>query len=472
MQRSIIPTEFFKKHLSRIRFGAAALAWLLWVIWLGNYWFLLGLPLLYDIYISKKVNWAFWKKREGKNNTFIEWLDALIYAVIAVTFINIFFFQNYKIPTGSMEKELLIGDHLFVSKLSYGPRTPMTPISFPFAHHTLPLTRFTKSYVEWVQWPYKRLTGLREIENNHIVVFNFPEGDTVILEMQNQSYYAVMRQFANELYERDLYTHSELRSDEFYQSEARRFLEQQYNIAARPVDKRDNYIKRCIAVPGDTLEIKGGEVYINGRPADTELENLQYQYIVRTDGTPLNMRSLERLDIYPGDVTRASSSEYYISIKEENAENLRNFRNVTSVTRWENPPGNYSRAVFPHDPLFPWNEDNFGPLVIPAKGVTVTIDTGNISLYRRIITAYELNDLYVSDNKIFINGEQADEYTFLMDYYFMVGDNRHNSLDSRYWGFVPEDHIVGRPVFIWLSLDSNRSWLNRVRWRRLFSGTG
>ncbi len=464
--------EFFKKHATRIRFGTAALAWLLWVIWLGNYWFLLGLPLLYDIYISKKVNWAFWKKREGENSTFVEWLDALIYAVIAVTFINIFFFQNYKIPTGSMEKELLIGDHLFVSKLSYGPRTPMTPISFPFAHHTLPLTRFTKSYVEWAQWPYKRLAGLRDIENNHIVVFNFPEGDTVILEMQNQSYYAVMRQFANELYERDLYTHSKLRSEEFYQSEARRFLEQQYNIAARPVDKRDNYIKRCIAIPGDTLEITGGEVYINGKPADTELENLQYQHIVRTDGTPLNMRSLERLDIYPGDVTRASSSEYYISIREENAENLSNFRNVTSVTRWENPPGNYSRAVFPHDPLFPWNEDNFGPLVIPAKGVTVTIDTGNISLYRRIITAYELNDLTIKDNRIFINGEQADEYTFSMDYYFMVGDNRHNSLDSRYWGLVPEDHIVGRPVFIWLSLDNNQSWLNRVRWRRLFSGTG
>ncbi len=418
------------------------------------------------------MNWAFWKKREGENSTFVEWLDALIYAVIAVTFINIFFFQNYKIPTGSMEKELLIGDHLFVSKLSYGPRTPMTPISFPFAHHTLPLTRFTKSYVEWAQWPYKRLAGLRDIENNHIVVFNFPEGDTVILEMQNQSYYAVMRQFANELYERDLYTHSKLRSEEFYQSEARRFLEQQYNIAARPVDKRDNYIKRCIAIPGDTLEITGGEVYINGKPADTELENLQYQHIVRTDGTPLNMRSLERLDIYPGDVTRASSSEYYISIREENAENLSNFRNVTSVTRWEHPPGNYSRAVFPHDPLFPWNEDNFGPLVIPAKGVTVTIDTGNISLYRRIITAYELNDLTIKDNRIFINGEQADEYTFSMDYYFMVGDNRHNSLDSRYWGLVPEDHIVGRPVFIWLSLDNNQSWLNRVRWRRLFSGTG
>ncbi len=472
MQKLNSLMEFIKKHASRIRFGIASLAWILWVIWLGNYWFLLGLPIIYDIYITKKVNWTFWKKREGKNSTFIEWLDALIYAVIAVTFINIFFFQNYKIPTGSMEKELLIGDHLFVSKLSYGPRTPMTPISFPFAHHTLPLTRFTKSYVEWVQWPYRRLAGLRDIKNNHIVVFNFPEGDTVILEMQNQSYYAIVRQFANELYERDLYTQSELRGTGYYKSEARRFLEQQYNITARPVDKRDNYIKRCIAIPGDTLEITGGEVFINGESADSGLENLQFQHIVRTDGTPLNMRSLERLGIYPTDVTRSSSSEYYISINEEKVENLKNFRNITSVTRWENPPGNFSRAVFPHDPAHPWNEDNFGPLVIPAKGATVTIDTNNISLYARIINAYELNDLEIKDGNIYINGEIARSYTFEMNYYFMVGDNRHNSLDSRYWGFVPEDHVVGRPVFIWLSLDSNRSGIRRVRWNRLFSGTG
>ena len=464
--------KLLKKHAVWIRFGTAALAWLLWVIWLGNYWFILGLPVIYDIYISKKVNWTFWKKREGKNSAFIEWLDALIYAVIAVTFINIFFFQNYKIPTGSMEKELLIGDHLFVSKLSYGPRTPTTPLSFPFAHHTLPLTSYTKSYVEWVKWPYKRLAGIREIENNHIVVFNFPEGDTVILEMQAQSYYAVLRQVANELSDRERHSESGPGNISQYKPEAREFLGQNYNVISRPVDKRDNYIKRCIAVSGDTLLITGGELFINGQHADTELNNLQFQHIVRTDGTPLNMRALERLDIYSDDVTQYSSSEYYIPLTKSNAENLRNFRNVTTVIKWENPAGNFSRAVFPHDPAYPWNEDNFGPLVIPSKGMTVAIDKDNISKYHRIIEAYEHNSFDIKDDVIFINGEKADTYTFQMDYYFMIGDNRHNSLDSRFWGFVPEDHIIGRPTFIWLSLDKNRSGLRKIRWSRLFSGTG
>ncbi len=464
--------NFVKDHSSWIRFGIAALAYILWVIWLGNYWFILGLPIIYDIYISKKVNWTFWKKREGKNSTFIEWLDALIYAVIAVTLINIFFFQNYKIPTGSMEKELLIGDHLFVSKLSYGPRIPNTPISFPFAHHTLPLTGYTKSYVEWVSWPYKRLTGIREIDNNQIVVFNFPEGDTVILEMQAQSYYAVLRQVANDIRSRGAFSGSDPADNNQYKADARKFLAENYNITGRPVDKRDNYIKRCVAIPGDTLMMTGGEIFINGQNGDKNLENLQYQYIVRTDGTPINLRALERLDIYSDDVASFSTSEYSITLTKTNVEKIKNFRNVISVTRRENPAGNFSNAVFPHDPGFPWNEDNFGPLVIPAKGMTVHININNISLYQRIIEAYERNSLEVKEDVIFINGEIAGTYTFEMDYYFMIGDNRHNSLDSRFWGFVPEDHVVGRPTFIWLSLDKNKSGFRKIRWNRLFSGTG
>lgn len=464
--------NFIRKNTPWIRFAIASVAYILWVIWLGNYWFILGLPILFDVYISKKVNWAFWKKRDGKNSAFIEWLDALIYAVIAVTLINIFLFQNYKIPTGSMEKELLIGDHLFVSKLSYGPRTPNTPLSFPFAHHTLPLTKFTKSYLEWVKWPHKRLAGLKEIDNNHIVVFNFPEGDTVILEMQTQSYYAVCRQLADQFYERDIRTQSAIREQEQYIAEARQHLEENYNIIARPVDKRDNYIKRCVAIPGDTLEMINGEIFINGQSSDSNLENIQFEYTVRTDGTPLNRLALDRLGINSDDIVPYTQADYYITLTKANAETISNFRNVTSVRKWEKTSGIFNRAVFPHDTAYAWNEDNIGPLVIPAKGVTVPINSSNISLYRRIIEAYEMNTLEVEDDRIVINGEEAGNYTFQMDYYYMIGDNRHNSLDSRFWGFVPEDHIVGRPKFIWLSLDRNRSGLKKIRWNRLFSGTG
>ncbi len=459
-----------KQHFTWIKFGFVSSAYILWVIWLGNFWFLFGLPVIFDIYISKKVNWTFWKKREGKNSTFIEWLDALIFAVIAVTFINIFFFQNYKIPTGSMEKSLLIGDHLFVSKLTYGPKLPNTPLSFPFAHNTMPLTRNVKSYLEWIRLPYTRLSGFKEVKNNDIVVFNFPEGDTVILEMQDQSYYNVKLQYAAELAGNRLFQGKSRNEVNEYIADAREYIHENFTVTSRPVDKRDNYIKRCVATPGDTLTMVSGEIFINGEPFDTGNENIQYQHIVRTDGTPLNQRALENMGINRNEIMSYSSTEYFIPLTKSNAEALSGFPNVLSVTKWENRKGNFSPYVFPHNPAYRWNEDYFGPLVIPAKGETVEIDTINISKYKRIIEAYEGNTLDISENGIFINGEKTGSYTFQMDYYFMVGDNRHNSLDSRYWGFVPKDHIVGSPVFIWLSLDQNRSGLSKIRWNRLFSG--
>ncbi|HYX08642.1 MAG TPA: S26 family signal peptidase, partial [Bacteroidales bacterium] len=232
------------------KFGVAALLYTLWVIWLNSYWWLLGLIIIFDWYITKKVNWTFWKKRGQKNSTFIEWLDALIFAVVAVTFINIFFFQNYKIPTGSMEKTLLIGDHLYVSKLAYGPKIPNTPLSFPFAQHTLPLTKHTKSYLEWIELPYKRLKGFHHVKNDDIVVFNFPAGDTVVLQMQAQSYYSIVRGYAEQLRLQDQRQGAAVKSDAAYHHLARQYVWDNFDVVARPVDRRDNYIKRCVAIHG------------------------------------------------------------------------------------------------------------------------------------------------------------------------------------------------------------------------------
>ena len=455
---------FYKNRY--FRFGLVALLYLLWVIWIGNYWFLLGLAVIFDIYITKKVNWSFWKKRNEKNSKVVEWLDALIFAVIAVTLINIFLFQNYKIPTGSMEKSLLIGDHLFVSKVSYGPRIPNTPLSFPFTQHTLPVLN-TKSYLEWVKWPYKRLKGLGQIKRYDPVVFNFPEGDTVIKENQATSYYLFVREIAENNREQDMkYDRSE-KSFERYLQEARKQVRDQYEIIVRPVDKTDNYIKRCVAIPGDTLRIIDGKIYVNGIP-QPKIGKIQYNYQVFTNGTPINPKAFDRMGINKSDRYSPFNNNYFLPLTEENAEKIKKFTNVVQVIKNQEEKGYYNFRVFPHDPHYPWDQDNFGPLWIPQKGKTIDLTLENLPLYERIIDSYEKNDLQIKDSTIFINGVQAGSYTFQMDYYWMMGDNRHSSLDSRFWGFVPEDHIVGKPKYIWLSLDKDKSFLSKIRWDRMF----
>ncbi len=452
------------------KFGLVSAIFILWVIWLENYWFLLGLIIIFDGYITKKVNWTFWKKRGEKPSKLIEWVDALIFAVIAASLIRLFVIEAYTIPTSSMEKTLMVGDYLFVSKVNYGPKMPNTPISFPFTHNTMPLTNNVKSYLEWVKWPYNRLGGLGEVERNDIVVFNFPAGDTALWEAQDQNYYSIVRQYAYEMKNRDIKNGNRVKSFNRYLSNARDYIHEHYSITTRPVDKRTNYVKRCVAIHGDTLRIDKGQVYINDEK-QPHFEDMEYDYYVKTDGSKINPVLMRRMGINQSDARYIpSNSVYRMPLTKENVEKIRNFSNVVSVERYvSSNTGAMKYEIFPHDPDFGWSLDNFGPLYIPEEGKTIELTVENLPLYERIIRTHEGNSLQVKDSTIYINGEATDQYTFNMNYFFLMGDNRHNSADSRYWGFVPENHVVGEAVFIWLSLDREGSFLNKVRWERLFN---
>lgn len=437
--KNLFENKYFK-------FGIVTFFYLLWLIWLRNFWLLPGVAIIYDLYVSRKVNWTFWKKRDGKKKSvLVEWVDAIIFAVIAATLIRMFFIEAYTIPTSSMEKSLLIGDYLFVSKVSYGPKLPNTPISFPFVHHTMPFSKETKSFVEWIKWPYKRLAGLDKIKRNDVVVFNFPEGDTVILQYQDVSYYSMVRDYG------------------------RSYIWKNFDVIYRPVDKKENYIKRCVGISGDTIRVVHDQLYVNGQKQDI-IGKVQYNYFVKTNGSPINSMHFEELGISKADQSyNAAGSVYRLPLTDEAAERLKGFNNVQSVTKDENTnPAMMVRAIFPHDPRFQWTEDNFGPIVVPKKGVTIPLTLENLPIYKRLIDVYENNDLKVQDGAIYINGKQATSYTFKMDYFFMMGDNRHNSADGRYWGFVPEDHIVGKAVFVWLSLDKEKGFPGNIRWGRMF----
>lgn len=358
------------------------------------------------------MNWKFWnkKKSDKPKSKAKEWTDAIIFAVVAATLIRWLFLEAFTIPTPSMEKSLLVGDFLFVSKVSYGARTPKTPLQVPLTHQKIWGTEIP-SYLDWIQLPQYRLPGFSKVKNNDVVVFNYPP-------------------------------------------------EFEY-----PVDLKTNYIKRCIGIGGDTIQVKNMQVFINGKSVENPPE-MQHRFFIETREF-ISGKSLRKYNITE---FQPAQNGYIIWTTEKNSEVLKTLNGVKNVIKLARSADEGDPRVFPHNSKFMWNEDHFGPLYIPAAGATIAIDSATLALYESTILNYEgLKDASVREGKLFIDGKEVNEYTFRQNYYFMMGDNRHNSLDSRFWGFVPEDHVVGKAVLIWMSLDPDGGFIDKIRWRRLFN---
>lgn len=457
--------KFSKKQW--IKFSIAAILYLLFTLWMQNAWLLLGLIVLVDIFLTQYIPWGAWKRTKNPQvRNVLEWVDDILFALIAVYFINIFIFQNYQIPSSSLEKSLLVGDYLFVSKLSYGPRVPNTPIAFPLVQNTLPFFN-CKSYLDWPEWDYKRVKGFGNVKRNDIVVFNFPAGDTIAMKVQNPDYYSLVKDYGREAILLDKATFGD--------------------VIYRPVDKRENYVKRCIGMPGDTLEVRNNQVYIDGVAAKNP-EKMQLKYLLETNGSMLSEEQFRLLDISKADRAMIDGNNntslmaflgikpnengqynpvYHIPLTKKALETAKKLPIVKSV--FVEPDTFGGDTYYPVGYETGWSRDNYGPIWIPKKGATIPLTERNLALYSRCIQNYEHNNLEVKDGKVYINGKPETSYTFKYDYYWMMGDNRHNSADSRSWGFVPEDHIVGKPIMIWLSLDKDRSLFDGgIRWNRMF----
>ena len=409
----------------------AFVIWVAWGDWKSLGWLVL-LPLIVDMFTTKYINYSWWRKYKDTKPalyTVCSWIDAILFALVAVYFINLYIFQNYQIPSSSLEKTLRVGDFLYVSKMAYGARVPQTPLSMPLVQHTMPnWLGGGKSYFDHPHWNYKRLAGWTSPQKGDIVVFNFPAGDTVCTLMQNPDYYTLKHYYGEALIKS--------RKDVFGE------------IITRPVDRRENYVKRCVGTPGDSLKITDNVIYVNGE-REPEREGLQLNYFVHTDGHIFSAKYLDKIGISLADRAQVDPTIWHFPLTQTMKEEL---EHNPHVLRIEVEPETQGGAVYPlgHNE---WTRDNYGPIYIPRKGDRIRITEENFWLYKRIADAYEFKPMAI-----------GEEYEFSMDYYWMMGDNRHNSADSRYWGFVPEDHIVGRPVFIWLSVDKDK---HSIRWNRL-----
>lgn len=462
------PNRSFKERVASvkttrwIRFGIVSLIFFLWVIWMGNPWLLLIWLLLLDIYITNYVPWTWWKNTKGTTRVVWGWVDAIVYALILVYFIFAFIGQNYMIPSSSLEKSLLVGDYLWVNKSLYGPRVPQTPLHFPLEQHTLPILN-TKSYIDYPQLQYHRLPGLREIKRGDIVVFNYPQGDTVALKIQNPDYYQISY---------DLKKNGVENPRAYMEANPEIFGE----IVYRPVDRRENYVKRAIGLPGERLKIQNDTIFINGTPIP-QPTNVQFNYIIPVKSN-IPASRWEELGVSVDDYSGALSideatGQYIYDVPLTNAmkSQVEKWPEVIGPILTEAQTGKYdlSQGIFPLGNTYGWTRPDIGEFWIPKRGETLHLTMDNLPVYERAIRVYEGNDLKVKDGKIYINGEPSDYYTFKLDYYWMMGDNRDRSADSRYWGFVPEDHIVGSPMFVFASFDKDKGLFDgKVRWNRIF----
>ncbi len=452
-----------------IRFGIVSLIFFLWVIWLRNWWVLLAWFLLFDIYITGYIPFTWWKRsKSAAVRAVMSWVDAIVYALILVYFVFTFIGQNYQIPSSSLEKSLLVGDYLWVNKMSYGPRVPVTPVHFPLVQNTFPIIN-TKSYTDWPRWKYHRLAGLGTVQRGDIVVFNFPAGDTVTTKITNPDYYTLCKIYGRERVHNDHQTFGE--------------------VIYRPVDRRENYVKRAVGLPGETLSIRDGVIYIDGKameqPADA-----QFNYYFQTaypispamweelgvavdDRHQLDIRTEDLLSLsengFKVDSTGRSMPIVYVSpLTQAMVDKLKANPDVLHLMR---VPARHDEFLFPDGVADYWTNADYGELWIPKKGESIALTPANWKIYNRCIRDYEgyYSAELRSDGKVYIDGKPQDRYTFGMDYYFMMGDNRDNSLDSRYWGFVPEDHIVGKPMRVLISFDKDKSIFNGgIRWNRIF----
>lgn len=460
---------------------------LFFAFWSGYYAFLIVVPFFFDSYITQYIPWSFWKKSENKLfRSTMSWVDAIVSSLVAVYFVHTFFFQNYQIPTSSLEKSLLVGDFLCVSKYSYGSRSPMTPLSMPLVQHTLPVFG-SKSFFDNPQMAYKRFPGGGEVQRGDIVVFNFPAGDTVATKMEAQDYYSLCKE-----------------NPQGRQGVWNNVGMDYGKIVYRPVDRRENYVKRCIGLPGETLQIKDDIVYIDGK-ALKQPENAQWMYYVQTDGTVISPKVFSDLGIskedYQGSMTgfeyigkdsvdlvekglspkNGFGKVFLLPLTEKMKQELKAKPFVLTIVEQKEFVREFAKpdgSILKYPYYYPINYDTgwlrheYGPLWIPKRGATIKFDTDvdyKVATYERCIKNYEGNEFAYHGGKVYINGQQADSYTFKYDYFFMMGDNRHKSADSRSWGFVPEDHIVGKPLFIWFSLNKDKDgFFSQIRWDRIF----